>query len=65
MDSRGATDGLRKFTIFNPKNRTKALEKPDFKVLDLIAHNVNKQYCKAHFAHMPKLESTFVARKKS
>ena len=61
MGSRGATDGLRKFTIFNPQNRTQALEKPDFKVLELIAHNVNKKYVQ----HMPKLESTFVRRKKS
>jgi hypothetical protein len=61
MESRVATDGLRTFTMFNPKNRTKAQEKPDFKVLELLAHTVTKKYV----AHMPKLESTFVARKKS
>ena len=37
------------------------MEKPDFKVLELIAHNVSKKYVE----HMPKLESSFVARKKS
>jgi hypothetical protein len=47
--------------MFNPKNKTKAMANPDFKVLELIAHNVNKKYAE----HMPKLESTFMARKKS
>jgi hypothetical protein len=64
MDSRGATDGLRRFTIFNPKNRAKAMEKPDFKVLELIAHNVNKKYVE-HMPNHGKVESSFVARKKS
>ena len=61
MDSRDTTDGLRQFTIFNPRNKTKAMEQPDGKVLELIAHNVKKKYVE----HMPKLESSFVARKKS